>query len=81
MKQAILSTVFIALSLAAASLATAGVRVIVNPFGFVAVAPPVVYAPGPYYAPPPVVYVGGGSWGDRRGGGRRDHGGRGGRRR
>ncbi len=75
MKQGILSVVLIAVALAAASAANAGVHVIINPFGFVAVAPPVVYQPYPFYAAPPVVYAGGGSWGDRRGGRSRGHGG------
>jgi hypothetical protein len=59
------------LVLAASSCADAQVSVSVglNPFGWGAYTPPVVYQPPPYYAPPPVVYVGGGAWG----GGREDH--------
>lgn len=75
MKKEIVALVFGALALTAASGASARVNVEIgiNPFGF-GVAPPVVYAPDPYYYDaPPVVYVGGGSWG---GGG--DHGRRGG---
>jgi hypothetical protein len=78
MKQ-MFTLVFIALALAATSVATAGVRVVVNPFGF-GIAPPVVYQPYPFYGAPPVVYAGGGYWGDRRGGHWRGRGG-GGRRR
>jgi hypothetical protein len=80
MKQGILAIAFIAVALTAASAANAGVRVIINPFGFVAPVPPVVYQPYPFYAAPPVVYVGGGSWGGDRGGHSRGHA-RGGRRR
>lgn len=73
MKQGILSLVFGALAITAASAASArvSVNIGINPFG--AYAPPVVYEPAPYYAPPPVVYFGGGSWGGDRG----DHGDRG----
>jgi hypothetical protein len=74
MKHGILSIVFVAVALAAASVATADVRISVNPFGWIAPAPPVVYQPYPFYAAPPVVYVGGGSWGRHRGGGSRGHG-------
>ncbi len=90
MKQKIVAALFVAFGLAAASAARADVHVVVNPFGFVAVAPPVVYEPYPYYGAPPVVYGGGGYWGHdhggyRRGGhdrgGRGDRGDRGGRRR
>jgi hypothetical protein len=80
MKQGILAVAFIAFALTATSAANAGVSVIINPFGFVAPAPPVVYQPYPFYAAPPVVYVGGGSWGGDRGGRSRGHA-RGGRRR
>jgi hypothetical protein len=75
MKQGILSLVFGALAITAASTASARVNVNIgiNPFGYGAYAPPVVYEPAPYYAPPPVVYFGGGSWGGDRG----DHGDRG----
>jgi len=68
MKQGILSVIFVALGLTAASAATAQVRVQVgiNPFVFGGYPPPVVYQPYPYFAPPPVVYLGGGAWaGDR----------------
>jgi hypothetical protein len=78
MKQGILSFVFIALALTAASAANAGVRVVINPFGFLAPVPPVIYQPYPFYAAPPVVYVGGGSWGGDHGD-RGDRGDRGGR--
>jgi hypothetical protein len=74
MKHGILSLLFIALALTAASAANAGVRVVINPFGFVAPVPPVVYQPYPFYAAPPVVYVGGGSWGGDRRGRLRGHG-------
>ena len=78
MKQGILAVAFIAVALTAASAANAGanagVRVIINPFGFVAPVPPVVYQPYPFYAAPPVVYVGGGSWGGDRRGRLRGHG-------
>jgi hypothetical protein len=74
MNQKIPPVLFFALGLAASSIASAGVRVDIDPFGFVA--PPVVYAPYPYYGAPPVVYVGGGGWGHDRGG--RGRGGRGG---
>jgi hypothetical protein len=76
MKQGILSLVFGALAITAASPASARVNVNIgiNPFGYGGYAPPVVYEPAPYYAPPPVVYFGGGSWG---GGDRGDHGDRG----
>jgi len=70
MKKEILSLVFGALALTAASAASARVDVVVgiNPFGFGAYPPPpVVYQPDPYYAPPPVVYFGGGAWGGDRG--------------
>jgi hypothetical protein len=82
MKQRISLLAFGALALVATSAASARVNVSVgiNPFGYGAYAPPVVYQPDPYYAAPPVVYLGGGSWGhgrDRRGGNR---GGRGGHR-
>jgi hypothetical protein len=85
MKRKILSLVFGALALTAASVASARVNVDIgiNPFGYGAYpAPPVVYQPEPYYAPPPVVYFGGGGyWGGGHGrGGRGGHGGRGGRR-
>ncbi len=53
MKQGILSAAFAALALGAASAASADVHVVINPFGFVAVAPPVIYQPRPYYAAPP----------------------------
>lgn len=87
MKQAILGVLVMALGLAATSAASAGVRVVINPFGFVAVPPPVVYEPYPYYGAPPLVYGGGGYWGHDRGGhrgrdwhdghrGRDGHGGR-----
>jgi hypothetical protein len=71
MKQGILLLVFGALAIAVPSAASARVNVNIgiNPFGYGAYAPPVVYEPAPYYAPPPVVYFGGGSWG-----GDRDHG-------
>jgi hypothetical protein len=82
MKQGIVALVFGAVALTAASAASARVNVSIgiNPFGYGAYAPPVVYQPDPYYAAPPVVYFGGGSWaGDR---GRRSGGhARGGRRR
>ena len=57
-----------AVELAATSAASARVSVSVgvNPYGYGAYAPPVVYQPDPYYAAPPVVYFGGGSWGDHR---------------
>lgn len=70
MKKEILSLVFGALALTAASAASARVDVVVgiNPFGFGAYPPPpVVYQPDPYYAPPPVIYFGGGAWGGDRG--------------
>jgi hypothetical protein len=77
MKQGILSLVFGALAITAASAASArvSVNVGINPFGYGAYPPPVVYEPAPYYAPPPVVYFGGGSWGGDRGDrGRRSRG-------
>ncbi len=80
MKKGILSAVFLAFALAAATAANAGVSVVINPFGFVAVPPPVIYRPRPYYAAPPVVYEGRGSWGHHRGGHAQRHVG-GGRRR
>ena len=80
MKHAIPAIAFITLAFAAASAAKADVHVIINPFGFVAVAPPVVYEPRPYYAPPPVVYAGGGNWGHHRDRHPRRHGGDGRRR-
>ena len=79
MKKAILTLALGSLALMAASTASArlNVSVGINPFGY-GYAPPVVYAPDPYYyAPPPAVYVGGGYYGGDRGrGGYR--GGRGG---
>jgi hypothetical protein len=81
MKQGILSAVFIALALTAASAANAGISIVINPFGFVAPVPPVIYQPDPFYAAPPVVYVGGGSWGGDHGRGRSRGHARGGRHR
>jgi hypothetical protein len=65
MKHGILSVVFGALALTAASAASARVNISVdiNPFGYGGYAPPVVYQPDPYYYAPPVVYLGAGSWG------------------
>ena len=66
MKNRILSLGFAALALTASSaaFAAAHVSVVVNPFGFWAPPPPVVYAPPRYYAPP-AVYYGRGHWGER----------------
>ena len=80
MKQGILSLVFAVFALTVASAASARVDVSIglNPFGYAAYPPPVVYQPGPYYAPPPAVYFGGGYWGGdrgRRGGYGRGHAG------
>jgi hypothetical protein len=76
MKKHFLLLAFGALALTAVQPASArlNVEIGINPFGF-GYAPPVVYAPDPYYdEAPPVVYVGGGSWGGsdrgRRGGNR-----------
>ncbi|MFI4939051.1 MAG: hypothetical protein ACHP7O_01695 [Burkholderiales bacterium] len=77
MKRKILSLVFGALALIAASAANARVNVDIGlyPFGYVAPPPPVVYQPEPYYAPPPVIYFGGGGyWSDEHGRRHRDHG-------
>ena len=79
--QGICALALAALGLAASSAASADVHVIINPFGFVAVAPPVVYEPQPYYAAPPMVYAGRGYWGDHRGRHSRRHGPRDDRRR
>src|ERR1017187_5579917 len=76
MKKEILSLVFGALALTAASAASARVSVSIgiNPFGFGAYPPPpVIYQPDPYYAPPPAIYFGGGSWGGDRGRGPQRH--------
>jgi hypothetical protein len=67
MKNRILSLGIAALALTASSAASAAhVDVVVNPFGFWAPPPPVVYSPPRYYAPP-AVYYGRGHWGERRG--------------
>jgi hypothetical protein len=65
----------VALTLTASSIAYANVHVNVdlNPFGWGAPPPPVVYESPRYYAPPPVVYSGRGHWGDHREGRGRDH--------
>jgi hypothetical protein len=77
MKIRILSLGIVALTLTAGSTAYADVHfnVDVNPFGWGAPPPPVVYESPRYYAPPPVVYYGRGRWGEHRDGrGRgRDH--------
>jgi hypothetical protein len=75
MKIRILSLGIVALTLTAASTAYADVHfnVDVNPFGWGAPPPPVVYESPRYYAPPPVVYYGRGRWGDHRDGRGRDH--------
>jgi hypothetical protein len=70
----------VALTLSASSTAYADVHlnVDVNPFGWWAPRPPVVYEPPRYYAPPPVVYFGHDHWGDHRDGrGRHNDRGRG----
>ncbi len=72
MNQHILALVLGSAALAATTAADAGVQVIVNPFGWIA--PPVVYAPAPFYAAPPVVYGGGGYWGGHRDRHPRGHG-------
>ena len=66
MKNRILSLGLVAFTLTASSAAYADVHVsvAVNPFGWWAPAPPVVYEPPPYYPAPPVVYYGRGHWGD-----------------
>ena len=66
MKNRILAHGIAALTLTVGSAAYADVRVNVdlNPFGWWAPAPPVVYQPPAYYAAPPVVYYGRGHWGD-----------------
>jgi hypothetical protein len=73
MNNRILSLAMLGLALTASYAARADVHVAVgiNPFGWWAPAPPVVYAPPVYYATPPVVYYGRGHWGDNRG--RNDH--------
>jgi len=73
MKLQILSVVFGAIVLTAASAANAqiGINVGINTCGY-----PVIYQTCPYYAPPSPVYLGAGSWGGDRG--RRGGGGRGG---
>jgi len=70
-----MNTVLPSLLLAALALTSAPsteargfVSVVVNPFAFVAVPPPVIYQPAAFYVPPPVVYVGRGYWGGGRGG-------------
>jgi hypothetical protein len=75
MKIRILSLGIVALTLTAGSTAYADVHlhVDVNPFGWGAPAPPVVYESPRYYAPPPVVYYGRGRWGDHHDGRGRDH--------
>ena len=60
-----LGIVVLGLTTALPAHADAHVRVDINPFGWFAAPPPVVYDPYRYYAPPPVVYFGGGRWGDR----------------
>ena len=67
MKNRILSLSMVALALTASYAARADVHVVVgiNPFGWWAPAPPVVYEPPVYYATPPVVYYGRGHWGDQ----------------
>jgi hypothetical protein len=67
----------VALTAVPAANARLNVEVGINPFGY-GYAPPVVYAPDPYYYDaPPAVYVGGGYWGGgdhgRRDGGDRGH--------
>lgn len=58
-----------------AAYADARVSVDINPFGWGAPPPPVVYySPPSEYVSPPVVYYGRGHWGDRREGHDRDHG-------
>ena len=68
MKQRTLAFALGAVALAVTSAASARVSVSigVNPYGYGAYAPPVVYQPDSYYGAPPVVYFGGGSWGDHR---------------
>ncbi len=79
MQQRIPQLVVGIVALTCASLASARVSVSIglNPYGYGAYAPPVVYQPTPYYyGAPPVVYYGGGNWGDghgRRPRGRDDH--------
>lgn len=68
MRQGMLSLVLAALAATVAPAADARVNVSIgvgiDPYGYGAYAPPVVYSPDPYYyAAPPVVYIGGGSWG------------------
>ncbi len=79
MKIRIRSVGIVALTLMASSVAYADVHVsvAVNPFGWWAPAPPVVYEPPAYYAAPPVVYYGRGHWGDHHDsrGHHPDHGG------
>lgn len=75
----------LALTASAAAYANVHVNVDINPFGWGAPPPPVVYQSPRYYAPPPVVYYGRGHWGDHRDGrgrdrGRSDHHDEGGRR-
>ena len=74
MNQRILLLAFGTCALAVASAASAKVSVSVgiNPYGYGAYSPPVVYQSDRYYSAPPVVYFGGGSWGN--GHGRRSRG-------
>jgi hypothetical protein len=67
----------LALSAVTAASARVHVDVSVNPYGYGAYAPPVVYQTDPYYAAPPIVYFGGGNWGggrERRSDHHDDHG-------
>jgi len=75
MKLRILPLVLGALALTAASAASARVVVSigVNPYGYGAYAPPVVYQPNPYYSAPPIVYYGSGYWGNGHGRRSRSH--------
>jgi hypothetical protein len=81
MESRIRSLGIVALTLMASSAAYANVHVVVavNPIGWWAPAPPVVYQPPAYYAAPPVVYYGRGHWGDHHDsrGHHPDHGGNG----
>jgi hypothetical protein len=67
MKNQLLPLCVVALALGASGAARADVHVVVgiNPFGWWAPAPPVVYEPPVYYASPPVIYYGRGHWGDQ----------------